>query len=78
MKVLSLFGYIVPEEVKKLADKCQQYMEDHLDEVDIQKEYSSYLYSKEILLKIFLNPYFQVKKKIKKREITIKKKNLSN
>jgi len=47
MKVLSLFGYILPEEVKKLADKCEQYMEEHLDEVDLQKEYSSYFFSQE-------------------------------
>jgi len=42
MKVLSLFGYILPEEIQKLANKCEIYMEEYLDEAAIQKEYSSY------------------------------------
>ncbi len=42
MKVLSLFGYILPQEVQKLAEKCEQYMEEHLDEAAFQREYSSY------------------------------------
>jgi len=42
MKVLSLFGYILPDEVQKLADKCESYMEEYLDEAAFHKEYSSY------------------------------------
>jgi len=45
MKVLSLFGYILPDEVQKLADKCENYMEEYLDEAAIHKEYSSYFSS---------------------------------
>jgi len=47
MKVLSLFGYILPDEIKKLADKCEVYMEEYLDEAAIHKEYSSYFSSHE-------------------------------
>jgi len=42
MKVLSLFGYIPPEEVRLLADKCEQYMDTYLDKIVYQKDYSSY------------------------------------
>ena len=42
MKVLSLFGYILPQEVQKLAEKCEQYMEEYLDEAAFQRDYSSY------------------------------------
>lgn len=40
MKVLSLFGYIPPEEVEELAEKCETYMETFLDEISAKRGYS--------------------------------------
>jgi len=40
MKVLSLFGYIPPEEVEELAEKCEEYIEVYLDEITARREYS--------------------------------------
>jgi len=48
MKVLSLFGYILPQEVQKLADQCENYIYTYLDELAL-KEDSSYLESKNLL-----------------------------
>jgi len=40
MKVLSLFGYIPPEEVEELADRCEQYIQVYLDEIAARRNYS--------------------------------------
>jgi len=46
MKVLSLFGYIPPEEVEELADRCEQYIQVYLDEIAARRNYS-YIGSRE-------------------------------
>jgi len=51
MKVLSLFGYISPQEVQKLADQCEDFIYNYLDELAL-KEDSSYVESK---LSIIIN-----------------------
>ena len=45
MKVLSLFGYIPPEEVEELAERCEQFILIYLDEITAKREYS-YMESK--------------------------------
>jgi len=40
MKVLSLFGYIPPEEVEELADRCEHFIQVYLDEIAARRNYS--------------------------------------
>lgn len=49
MKVLALFGWIPPEEVDELAEKCEHYMITYLDEITAKRE-DSYYESIDILM----------------------------
>jgi len=42
MKVLSLFGYIPPDEVHELARQCQQYLSVYLDDMIIERSFQDY------------------------------------
>jgi len=42
MKVLSLFGYIPPDEVHELARQCQLYLNEYLDDMIIERSFVDY------------------------------------